>query len=162
MNAIQAKALRDLVRAQTIAALGTLHEGAPWVSMVPYALHGDGGDFFIHVSRLAAHTGDMLASPRVSLLIVAPAGDSPQSRARVTVQGNARLLGHASAEYAAAKACYIERFPPTAELFQLGDFSILKIEPVSARVVGGFAQAFSIGGESFVGAVRETRADEPR
>jgi heme iron utilization protein len=160
MNSIQAQALSDLVHAQTIAALGTLHEGAPYVSMVPYALAAGGGEFFIHVSGLAAHTADMLASPRVSLLIVSPTGDLPQSRARVTVQGDARRLDQASTEYAAAKACYIARFPRTADLFALGDFSIFEIAPVSARVVGGFAQAFSLGGESFVRALRETRPGE--
>ena len=154
MNTDQARSLRELVRGQTIAALGTLHRGEPFVSMVPYAQRADGADFFIHVSRLAAHTGDMLASPRVSLLIV-----SPQSRARVTVQGDAHRLGNGSAEYIAAKACYIARFPDAAGMFELGDFSIFRIAPLSARVVGGFAQAFSIGGESFARAMRETPAD---
>ena len=159
MNTDQARALRELVRGQTIAALGTLHRGEPFVSMVPYAQRADGADFFIHVSRLAAHTGDMLASPRVSLLIVSPHGDSPQSRARVTVQGDAYQLGNGSAEYVAAKACYIARFPHATDMFELGDFSIFSIAPLSARVVGGFAQAFSIGGESFARAMRETPAD---
>jgi putative heme iron utilization protein len=155
MDADQALALRDLVREQDIAALGTLHEGEPYVSMVPYAQPAGGADFFIHVSRLAAHTRDMLASPRVSLLIVARSGDSPQSRARVTVQGDAHPLAAGSAEYAAAKACYIARFPHAADIFELADFSIFKIQPVSVRVVGGFAQAFSLGAESFARALRE-------
>ena len=155
MNADQARALRDLVRGQTIAALGTLHEGEPYVSMVPYALPADGAGFFIHVSRLAAHTRDMLASPRVSLLIIACSGDSPQSRARITVQGDAHPLPAESAEYPAAKACYIARFPHAAHIFELADFSIFTIKPVSVRVIGGFAQAYSLGAESFARALRE-------
>ncbi len=149
MNADQARALRDLVRRQDIAALGTLHDGEPYVSMVPYAQHAGGADFFIHVSRLAAHTGDMLESPRVSLLIVALDGPSPQSRARVTVQGDARQLVNGSEEYQAAKASYLARFPQSADMFALADFSIFAIEPVSVRVIGGFAQAFSLGAEGF-------------
>ena len=155
MNEEQARALRDLVREQTIAALGTLHKGEPYVSMVPYALAASGAGLFIHVSRLAAHTGDMLVSPRVSLLIVARSGDSPQSRARVTVQGDARPLGAGSAEYTAAKACYIARFPESAGIFELADFSMFRIAPATVRVVGGFAQAFSLGAESFARALRE-------
>ena len=156
MNADQVRLLRDLVRTQTIAALGTLHAGEPFVSMVPYALQAGGADFFVHVSRLATHTRDMLASARVSLLIIAPGGDSPQSRARVTVQGDAHPLANGSAEYAAAKACYIARFPQSADIFDFADFSIFRIAPVSLRVVGGFAQAFSLGAESFA---RVLRAD---
>lgn len=155
MNADQARALRELVRDQDIAALGTLHGGEPYVSMIPYALPADGAGFFIHVSRLAAHTRDMLASPRVSLLIVAPSGDSPQSRARVTIQGDAHQLAHDSAEHAAAKACYLARFPHTVHIFELADFSLFTIRPVSARAVGGFAQAFSVGAASLAGALRE-------
>jgi hypothetical protein len=155
MNADQARVVRDLLREQVVAALGTLHDGEPYVSMVPYAQPAGGADFFIHVSRLAAHTGDMLASPRVSLLIVAGQGDSPQSRARMTVQGDARPLVTGSAEYAAAKACYLARFPDAAGIFELPDFSIFKIAPLSVRVVGGFAQAFSVGAESLARALSD-------
>ena len=155
MNDDQARALRALLREQTIAALGTLHDGEPFVSMVPYAQPAGGADFFIHVSRLATHTRDMLASPRVSVLIIAPDGDSPQSRARITVQGDARPLVTGSAEYAVAKACYIARFPQSAGIFEFADFSIFRIAPVTVRVVGGFAQAFSLGAESFARALRE-------
>jgi len=155
MNADQTRALRDLVSGQSIAALGTLHAGEPYVSMVPYARHAGGAEFFVHVSRLAAHTRDMLDSPRVSLLIVAPGGDSPQSRARVTIQGDARPLAAGSAEYVAAKASYLARFPHAADIFELADFSIFSIEPLSVRVVGGFAQAFSLGAESFARVLRE-------
>jgi len=156
MNAEQSARLRDLVRGQTIAALGTLHGGEPYVSMVPYALADDGSGFFIHVSRLAAHTRDMEASPRVSLLVVAREEGMPQSRARVTVQADARPLPMHSAEYVAARASYLERFPDAAHIFELGDFSIFRITPVTARVVGGFGQAFSIGAESFAEALRGT------
>lgn len=155
MNADQARVLRDIVREQSIAALGTLHAGEPYVSMVPYARLARGAYFFIHVSRLAAHTVDMLASPRVSLLIIAPGGDSPQSRARVTVQGDAHQLAGGSAEYTSAKLCYISRFPQSAGIFELADFSIFRIVPVSLRVVGGFAQAFSLGAESFARTMSE-------
>jgi putative heme iron utilization protein len=60
--------LRELVRGRKIAALGTLHQGAPFVSMVPFALAKD-GSLIVHVSRLASHTQDMLEHPDVSLLI---------------------------------------------------------------------------------------------
>ncbi len=150
MNADQAKALRELVHKQHIAALGTLHEGAPFVSMVPYAQLVGGADFFIHVSALAGHTQDMLASKRVSLLIISSTGDLPQSRARVTVQGDAHQLETGSMAYNAAKESYIARFPQSAGIFELADFSIFRIAPVSLSVVGGFAQAFSLDAASFL------------
>ena len=58
-----------------------------------------------------------------------------------------------SDEYAAAKSCYLRCFPDTASIFGLADFSLFRITPVSARVVGGFAQAFSVGAESLARAL---------
>jgi len=49
----------------TVAALGTLHQGAPSVTMTPYALAADRLAFLVLVSGLSAHTRDMLADPRV-------------------------------------------------------------------------------------------------
>ncbi len=146
--------LRQLLASQPVASLGTLHEGEPFVSMVPFALPPGRSEFFIHVSRLATHTGDMLANPRVSLMVMAPQFDAAQSRARVTVQGDAIALDPGSAEYAAARACYLARFPDAAHIFELGDFTLFCITPVRLRVVGGFGQAFSSDAEDFAGAMR--------
>ena len=72
MNPTYAQTLRELLRTQQVAGLGTLHQDQPYVSMVPFALLPGGSGFVIHVSQLAAHTKDMLSSPQVSLLVVAP------------------------------------------------------------------------------------------
>lgn len=144
------RALRELVRAQTVGALGTLHQGEPFVSMVPFVVL-QGGGFAIHVSGLAAHTRDMRAHARVSLLIIAPesAGVSPQARARVTVQGDATEVDRSSPDYAKLKAAYLGRFPQSESTFGLGDFSLFRIQTTSARFIGGFAQAVSLTAESF-------------
>ncbi len=148
-------ALRELLRRQPIAALGTLHRGEPYVSMVPYALLDDAPAFLIHVSGLSPHTNDMLASPRVSLLVVAAqAGNvSPQALPRVTIQGDAEFLPHEAAEYASAKEVYLARFPHTAEIFLLPDFSLFAIRPRSARFIAGFAQATSLTAEALAKAL---------
>jgi putative heme iron utilization protein len=64
MNPETTGLLRQLVFDRPVAALGTLHDGLPFVSMVPYAVSPDGGHFLIHISRLAAHTKDLRATPR--------------------------------------------------------------------------------------------------
>lgn len=140
-----ANSLRTLLEKQRIASLGTLHKGEPYVSMVPFALL-PGGTFVIHVSALAAHTKDMLASPQVSLLVTAPleAGASPQALARVTVQADAEPLAESTRQHAEARAAYLVRFPQSAQTFELSDFSLFAIRPRSLRLVGGFAQAKTI------------------
>ena len=138
-----APAVRALLKAQRIASLGTLHDGEPHVSMVPFAVLPRGPDFVIHVSTLAAHTGDMLASSKVSLMIVAPEapGVPPQAMARLTVQGEALKIPHAAATYPEAREAYLRRFPDSVQTFELADFSLFAIHARIARFVGGFAQA---------------------
>lgn len=137
-----APALRELLKAQRIAALGTLHDGEPYVSMVPFALLPRGPDFIVHVSSLAAHTGDMLANSKVSLLVTSPeSGVAPQAVARVTIQGEALQIPRAAATYPEAREAYLRRFPDSAPMFELGDFSLFAIRARIARFVGGFAQA---------------------
>jgi hypothetical protein len=84
----------------------------------------------------------MLAHPRVSLMVMAAQADSPQSRARVTIQGDATPLPPDADAYASARACYLSRFPDAEHIFELGDFTLFRIAPVRLRVVGGFGQAF--------------------
>lgn len=153
IDAELAKALRTVLQAQTLASLGTLHDGEPFVSMVPFALLPGSAEFVVHVSRLAAHTRDMLASPAVSLLVIAPPDPdvSPQATARVTIQGDAAQVLDSSPRHAALKAAYLGRFPQSAMTFELADFSLFAIAPRSVRFVGGFAQAKSLSPETLAG-----------
>lgn len=155
MDDILASQLRGLVTGRATAALGTLHSGAPYVSMVPFVLLNDASAFIVHVSQLAAHTKDMLAEPQVSLLIAEPERDgvSPLALPRVTVIGTARQLSADSPEHAIARRAYLARFPQAAPIFGLGDFSLFAITPTAVRWVAGFAQARSLTPESFAKAV---------
>jgi len=148
--------LRDLVTSRPIAALGTLHEGAPYVSMVPYAILEGGSAFLIHVSELSAHTQDMLNDPRVSLMITARDTEAtlPQELARLTIQGEARRIEEPSSEYDLGKATYLKRFPDSAPMFDFADFSLFAITPRSLRWVGGFAAAQTLPPEVLAQAVR--------
>jgi len=142
--------LAALVRSREAAALGTLHAGAPFVSMAPYAVLPDGSAFVVHVSRLASHTKDMLGEPRVSLLVMQGEGEGveAQALARLSVQGEARPLAKGSVEEAAGREAYLARFPEAEPLTSFGDFSFFAIRPVQARFVAGFAQAMSVAGET--------------
>ena len=157
----QAANLRELLKSRSTAALGTLHSGAPYVSMVPFALLPDGSAFVVHVSRLAAHTQDMLADPRVSLLVTGSeqANVSPLAVPRVTILGIARQLSGDPPEYLAAREVYLARFPDAAPIFNLGDFSLFVISPTEVRWIAGFAQARSLTPAAFAKAVKDTQDD---
>jgi heme iron utilization protein len=151
--------LTDLVASSRQAALGTVHAGAPFVSMVLYALMRDAGAApaaLIHVSKLAAHTRHLLAEPRAALLITRPdLGDSdPQALPRVTLSGLARPLGLTDPTYAAARAAYLARLPTQEHLFALTDFTLFRIELREARFVGGFARALTLDAAALAEALR--------
>ncbi|MGA8392877.1 MAG: pyridoxamine 5'-phosphate oxidase family protein, partial [Burkholderiaceae bacterium] len=65
--------LRDLITGRRVAALGTVDASDPaqtFVSMVPYAVWPGGPAMVVHVSALAAHTRNLQAQPRASLLVM--------------------------------------------------------------------------------------------
>lgn len=159
MKEEQASILRELLASRKIAALGTLHSGAPYVSMVPFALLADGSGFVVHVSRLAAHTNDMLADAKVSLLITGAEqpNTSPLAIPRVTVLGTARQISNDSPEYFSCKETYITRFPDGAAMFNLGDFSLFVITPTEVRWVAGFAQARTLSPAGFAKALKDSQ-----
>jgi putative heme iron utilization protein len=150
MDTDAARSLRRLLDLRPVAALGTLHRGEPAVSMVPFVLWPREAALLIHVSGLATHTRDMQRHPRVGLLVLDEPDlrQPPQALPRVALQCDARTLPRDDAEYDTARAAYLERFPDAAPTFELGDFSIVVLQPVSARLVAGFGRAASLVGDA--------------
>jgi len=146
MDATQADAFRRLLTGQPVAALATLHQGRPAISMVPFALLGAGDGFVIHVSRLATHTRNMSDNPAVALLVTGTLADAetPLALPRASIQGRARHCGPESPDYGPARSAYLTRRPEAEELFAFADFSLFIIEPESVRYVAGFGAAVSL------------------
>ena len=146
--------LGELIRGRSVASLATLHEGLPFASMVPYATSHDAAGtlvFVTHVSRLSAHTRDMLESPQVCLMITASEASSdsepvpPQALPRVSIPAVATFIDREHADYSSLALAYLEKFPFAADWFQLGDFSIVAFAPSgSARFIAGFARAMTV------------------
>jgi putative heme iron utilization protein len=143
--------LKQILRERRVAALGTLHAGAPYVSMVPYALAHDASGLIIHVSELSSHTKDMRTDPRVSLLVMQAeyGGSSALALARASIQGTALEVATDSPDLPGFRAAYLERFPEASQMFGFADFTLFKIEQESVRFVAGFVQAYTISTKSF-------------
>jgi putative heme iron utilization protein len=143
--------LIHLLRTQRIAALGTLHEGAPLVSMVLYAASPDFSAFYVHISQLAQHTQDILQDTRVSLMIAQTDSGTqdPQTLARISIRGEAVEVQPTAENYPEAKSLYLQKFPQTAFNFELGDFALYRIQPRRARYVAGFGQIVNLTFDDF-------------
>ena len=139
--------LVKMIRTQRVAALGTLRDGDPLVSMILYVVSPNFENFYIHASRLAQHTQDFLIDPRVSLMISeadCETDDDPQLLARVSIRGTVEEVSKAAQEYEMVKSLYLKRFPKAVTMFQLGDFALYRIQPKKARYVAGFGKAFNL------------------
>ncbi len=138
--------LMRLISSQRWAALATLAEDGPLASMVAYVPEPDFGGFLLHLSRLSAHTRNLLHDARTSLVITQPdngEGD-PQTLARVSIQGKVIALSHDDEEFSAARAIYIHRLPASELLFGFKDFTLFRLQPIEARYIGGFARAYTL------------------
>jgi putative heme iron utilization protein len=146
MKEASAARAAELLRACRVAAVGTVRNGAPALSLVPYAIGIEPLAFIVLVSALAAHTKEMRAEPRVALLVSEPETGvvTAHALARVALAGEARPIAPADPAYATMRAHYETRFPDMAMLFGLGDFTLFAIEPTAVRAVTGFAQAHSL------------------
>jgi hypothetical protein len=117
--------------------------------MTLYLPAPDVSAFYLHVSRLAWHTQDMLQDTRVSLSI----SETDDGRAdpftfmRVSIRGEASLLQQ---ENPSLKAQWLARFPEQAINFELADFSFWKIAPRDARFVAGFGRIHNLSATDLI------------
>jgi putative heme iron utilization protein len=143
VDADTGRSLAGLIRKERIAHLGTLRGGAPLVSMTLFMAEQDLSAFYVHVSRLAWHTQDMLQDPRVALSIAETddARPDPFTLTRVSIRGEASQLPPDQQEL---KRLWLARFPEQAVNFELADFSFWKISPRDARFVAGFGRIHNL------------------
>lgn len=155
------RALRELLLARRTAALGTRDEqDGVFVSMVPFAIDGEAGELVLHVSALAAHSGNMQRSPRVSLLVCAGEVDGEPVHAlpRVTLDAQASFAEPGSPEADRSRTAYLNRFPEAEPMTALGDFRFVRLQLLGARQVAGFGAARSLPADE----VRQALTSAPR
>jgi hypothetical protein len=147
MRTEELAAIAMLIRSQRVASLGTLQNGAPFVSLVAYAAEPDLLGMLLHLSDLAPHTRQLRADARASLMIAEADGasvDDPQTLARLTLHGVVEPILRDTEAYARGRERYLARHPAAAQLFDFGDFNLFRFIPAGARFVGGFARAFTL------------------
>jgi putative heme iron utilization protein len=122
----------------------TLRNGRPFGSHVPYVFGEGWTRAYIHVSRLALHTEQLLPDPRVGLFVSEPdrPGKNPLALRRMNLQGEAALLNAGAPGYVEVKERYLARFPQSAMMFGFTDFSLWELRLQDAHLVLGFGQAY--------------------
>ena len=129
-------AAKKLLREGRSGALATLMPGSgdPYCSLVNVATAADGTPLLL-ISRLAVHTKNILADPRVSLMIDERKAGDPLEGARVMLMGTAAMT-----EDPQARARYLAR-QPEAEMFAgFADFAVYQVALKGAHLVAGFGR----------------------
>jgi len=146
MDAELLRIIHTLLSTARMAALGTLREGAPFVSLTTTAPADDFTAFWLHLSRLAFHTRHIEEDPRVSLMIWEEASPerNPQSLARISLAGEAVRIDPDTAAFESGRDTFLKRNPDSERFFQLGDFALYRITVGYGRLVGGFGAIHTI------------------
>jgi putative heme iron utilization protein len=130
---------RSLLRRRRQGALATLMaaDGAPYCSLVNLASHPDGSPILL-ISRLALHTQNLLADPRVSLMLDERGEGDPLEGARIMLAGT--VVEATGADVALLRRRYLAAHPAAEQFVDFKDFSLFRIVPSGAHLVAGFGR----------------------
>lgn len=130
---------RQLLRSTRSGALATLDpEGTPFASLTTIATDSDGTPLML-LSRLSAHTRNLLADPRCSLLFSQGGKGDPLAHPRLTVVGRAVQTGETR-----ARERFLARHPKAKLYADFPDFGFFALEPAAGHLNGGFAKAATL------------------
>jgi heme iron utilization protein len=140
---------RSLLRRSRQGALATLVPGSgdPYCSLVNVASHSDGSPILL-ISRLALHTKNILADPRVSLMLDERAEGDPLEGARIMLAGRAEEAGDASE--GVLRRRYLNAHPAAEAFVNFKDFSFFTIRPAGAHLVAGFGRIVDLTPQQFL------------
>jgi heme iron utilization protein len=152
-----AELARSLLRRSRQGALATLMPGSgdPYCSLVNVASHSDGSPILL-ISRLALHTRNVLADPRVSLMLDERAAGDPLEGARIMLAGRAEQAG--GAEKAVLRRRYLNAHPSAEAFVHFEDFAFFRIKPEGAHLVAGFGRIVDLPPERFLTDMSDTEA----
>lgn len=126
-------------------------DGDGWPN-ASYAAHviDDQGRFYVYVSDLAAHTGNLKVRLRASVLFIENENDAQHlfARRRLTCDCRVKPLARETPEWETAMGLFIAAHGAfMAMLKNLEDFRMFQLTPERAVYVRGFAQAYELMGE---------------
>lgn len=139
------KGAKSLIRSGKQGALATLVPGSgdPYCSLVNVATAPDGSPVLL-ISALALHTKNILADPRVSLMIDERRSGDPLEGARVMIAGRAEKVGDDA--LATIRRRYLARHPSAEQFVDFPDFAFFKLAVRDAHLVAGFGRIVTLEG----------------
>ena len=123
-------------------------DGIPDASYAPFVRMDDNA-FYVNLSELSTHTGNLLSTPRVSVMFLQAEDDSKQlfARKRLSFDADAETVQRDSVQWCLVMDRFADKFGDIMDLIRpLQDFKLFRLQPRSGVYVRGFAQAYPIEG----------------
>ena len=129
--------------------LSTIGEnGQPESSYAPFVIDQN-NNFYIYISSLARHTGNMLDDGRAGIMLIEEEEEAENifARRRVTFECNVELLERETEDWRRIMLLFDQRGPELMEtLRRLMDFQLLRLRAKSGLFVKGFGKTYKISG----------------
>lgn len=147
LNRVQQEylALREHSHGALLATLeGAQTPAASYAPLVWFA-----GQGYLFLSDLAGHTRNLRRCPSLGLMLIE--GEDSRANAfarrRITLQGEARMVGREDPSFASVLAEFHHRFGQVMALLEaLPDFHLFRLQLQSGRYIRGFGQAYELSG----------------
>ena len=144
-----AQAARNLMMSEYQGILST-HSveapGYPFGSVTPYCFDRRGRPVIL-ISRIAQHTKNIEANPKVSLIATERDVDDIQANGRVTYLGEAKPI---TADDADTVQRYYRLFPDARDYHKTHDFDFYYLEFYRARFISGFGKIYWVERDAFL------------
>jgi putative heme iron utilization protein len=140
------RALQSLLDDQRVLAIAVAADGVPYAGLLPFAPAPDRSGVFVHASRLARHSRGLAAGSPVGILLHEPdlPGKDPLQLQRAMFECRVTPLARDTSGWQAGRDRYLARFPAAAVTFDLGDFTLFRLEFTAGLYVAGFGRAIAV------------------
>jgi putative heme iron utilization protein len=121
-------------------------EGQPQASYTPFIMD-DNRDFYIFVSGLSSHTGNLRVTPKAGILLIEDEAETQQifARKRLMYDCDVTLIERHDPQWTTFADKFKGRFGNLIEMLrQLPDFQIFRLKPQTGRFVVGFGAAYEV------------------
>lgn len=143
--AAEAKQFLRSTRSGVLSSFSAKFDGYPFGSVMPFVLGHDCQPIVL-ISTIAEHTKNIIANPKVSLLVFVGAEDL-HANGRLTLIGEAVQLEKNNADLMAR---YCRYFPESLSYLAMHDFQFYRINIAQARYIAGFGKMIWVTGEELM------------
>ncbi len=144
--ALEARQFLRSTHSGILSTFSAKFDGYPFGSVAPFVLDHDCQPIIL-ISNIAEHTKNIIANPKVSLVVFAGTDDL-QANARLTLIGEAVKTDKSDTNL---RARYLRYIPQAASYFDMHDFAFYRIQIAQARYIAGFGKMNWMDGDEIAG-----------